>query len=208
MPPDHVIQIIQSSAAWWQAWLPVLGSALVAAAALRGVVLSNRVNRDAIRSADERALASWQRDEVLKVVLAALETSDYILQELRYQYSWKAEYARKDNDLKRATDKMSLHTTSLQLLAPGALASRCKELHDALFRAREAVVNLQEVRARNMPELFESRVDAQAKEEDAKAARTNFVQAAQAKLGTSDTAIPPTSARTTAPRWLPRWPRP
>ncbi|WP_218719472.1 hypothetical protein [Nocardia sp. MH4] len=207
MPPDHVIQIFQSSAAWWQAWLPVLGSVLVAGVALWGVVVSNRTNRDAIAAADERALMSWRRDEVLKVVLSVLETSDDILQEFRYQHSWTAEYAKKDNELKRKTDKLSLNYSSLELLAPGALPSRCKELHEALFNAREAVVNLQEVRARNMPELFESRVDAQTKEEDAKAARTNFIQAAQAKLGTSDTFTPLTAARTTTPRCRLRWPR-
>ncbi|MGW5317846.1 hypothetical protein [Nocardia thailandica] len=185
MPPDHVIHIFQSSPAWWQAWLPLLGSGLVAGVALLGVILSNRVNRDAIARADERAHASWHRDEVLKVVLAVLKTSDSILQAFRYQYQWKDEYANKDNELKQVTDKMALYTSSLELLAPGVLAEKCEALHEALFQAREAVVSYQEKDSGTRSRTQQAREDSQAKVEVAKSARTEFIQAAQDTLDTS-----------------------
>ncbi|SDR08301.1 hypothetical protein SAMN04489765_3115 [Tsukamurella pulmonis] len=46
---------VLNSASWWLPWLPVLGSLLVAVAAVIGVVINNRTNRDAIDAANERA---------------------------------------------------------------------------------------------------------------------------------------------------------
>ncbi|MGS2806475.1 hypothetical protein [Nocardia sp. MW-W600-9] len=75
MPPEQIIQIVQSSPAWWQAWLPVLGSALVATAAYTGVVKSNRTNRDGIAAADAREHTKWQREALMEASAAVMEKS-------------------------------------------------------------------------------------------------------------------------------------
>lgn len=67
MPPEQIIQIVQSSPDWWLAWLPVLGSALVAAAAFTGVIISNRTNRKAIEAADDREWVKWQREQLAAI---------------------------------------------------------------------------------------------------------------------------------------------
>ncbi|ONM47482.1 hypothetical protein [Nocardia donostiensis] len=51
----QVIEIVQSSPAWWQVWLPLLGSLLVAGAAVVAVLVNNRTNRQAISAADARS---------------------------------------------------------------------------------------------------------------------------------------------------------
>ncbi|MEU1985161.1 hypothetical protein [Nocardia sp. NPDC019395] len=51
----QVIDIVQSSPAWWQSWLPLLGSLALGGAAVVAVLVNNRTNRDAIAAADERA---------------------------------------------------------------------------------------------------------------------------------------------------------
>lgn len=54
----QVIEIVQSSPAWWQSWLPLLGSLALGGAAVIAVLVNNRTNRDAIAAADERAQRS------------------------------------------------------------------------------------------------------------------------------------------------------
>lgn len=51
----QVIEIVQSSPAWWQSWLPLIGSLALGGAAVIAVLVNNRTNRDAIAAADERA---------------------------------------------------------------------------------------------------------------------------------------------------------
>ncbi len=51
----QVIEIVQSSPAWWQSWLPLLGSLALGGAAVIAVLVNNRTSRDAIAAADERA---------------------------------------------------------------------------------------------------------------------------------------------------------
>lgn len=51
----QVVEIVQSSPAWWQVWLPLLGSLVVACAAVAGVLVNNRTNRQAIMAADTRS---------------------------------------------------------------------------------------------------------------------------------------------------------
>lgn len=52
---DSIPVRIMNSSNWWLPWLPVLGSFLVAIAALVSVILSNRTNRAAITASDKRA---------------------------------------------------------------------------------------------------------------------------------------------------------
>lgn len=51
----QVIEIVQSSPAWWQSWLPLLGSLVLGGVAVIAVLVNNRTNRDAIAAADDRA---------------------------------------------------------------------------------------------------------------------------------------------------------
>ncbi|WP_328389999.1 hypothetical protein [Nocardia sp. NBC_00416] len=51
----QVIEIVQSSPAWWQSWLPLLGALALGSAAVIAVLANNRTNRNAIVAADERA---------------------------------------------------------------------------------------------------------------------------------------------------------
>ncbi|MCX0270124.1 hypothetical protein ACH474_19300 [Nocardia rhamnosiphila] len=51
----QVIEVVQSSPAWWQSWLPLLGSLVLGGVAVIAVLVNNRTNRDAIAAADERA---------------------------------------------------------------------------------------------------------------------------------------------------------
>lgn len=98
MDPIRVEVISQSS--WWLPWLPVLASAIVAAVALTGVVLSYRTSRAAvaasrlaietnhlaITAADNRAIADrsdahdrdfrlWQRDNLLRLSADAIDSA-------------------------------------------------------------------------------------------------------------------------------------
>ena len=54
----QVIEIVQSSPAWWQSWLPLLGSLALGVAAVIAVLVNNRAHRNAIAAADDRAQRS------------------------------------------------------------------------------------------------------------------------------------------------------
>lgn len=68
------VELINSSN-WW---LPVLGSAVVAAVALVGVLVSNATNRAAITSADRREIDDWRRTKNLEAIGNLLRVSQSI----------------------------------------------------------------------------------------------------------------------------------
>lgn len=72
---DRVPVYITNASDWWVVWLPVLGSFLVALAALVIGIKSNRTNRAAIESADGRERERWRLDEVTKVSTDVLRQS-------------------------------------------------------------------------------------------------------------------------------------
>ncbi|MFC8384275.1 hypothetical protein [Nocardia sp. NPDC057272] len=79
----QVIEIVQNSPAWWQAWLPLLGSIVVASAAFTGVLVSNRTNRKAIAAADARDARQWQKEKCHEAAVSLIEHSAFLLRNLQ-----------------------------------------------------------------------------------------------------------------------------
>ena len=92
------VQVL-SETAWWLAWLPVLGSLLVAIGAVVGVVVNNSTNRLAIAKADARAEYdreearsrdhdAWRKQIVLETVAELLVLSNEVCQRIWRHDSW------------------------------------------------------------------------------------------------------------------------
>jgi hypothetical protein len=72
---ERIPVYITNASQWWVVWLPVLGSFVVALAALVIGLMANRTNREAIKSADGRERERWRLDEVTKVSTDILRRS-------------------------------------------------------------------------------------------------------------------------------------
>ncbi|WP_372024110.1 hypothetical protein ACBG85_17030 [Rhodococcus sp. NyZ502] len=63
--PQLIINNIAQSSPWWQAWLPLLGSAILALVTLLGILKTNSTTRASITAADTREQERWRRDRVI-----------------------------------------------------------------------------------------------------------------------------------------------
>ncbi|GAA3969632.1 hypothetical protein [Gordonia caeni] len=61
------------------AWLPFLGSCVVAVAAFAGVIKSNNTNRAAITAADAREFVRWQRESLTDLTNTITETAQQVV---------------------------------------------------------------------------------------------------------------------------------
>lgn len=140
-----VVEIV-NQANWWLPWLPVLGSAIVAAAAVSGVAISNRTNRDAIRAADQRAeqdrrdartkdFKSWQRDTLLEISSSVVETALSVADEYsRIAHSVKVD-AREPvtfGEAARMGNKVGAAIGKLLIMGEHELAGACRVLRTAM----------------------------------------------------------------------------
>jgi hypothetical protein len=126
------VQIVSDSD-WWLPWLPVLGSVLVAAAALGGVLASNR-------RADAREFAKWRRETILKLSSDAATAALGISRE--FQDLTTREHRDYDEDAKEtigrfktAIRRLPEIEAHLQLVGATELASKCRLIGGAMRMA-------------------------------------------------------------------------
>lgn len=145
------VELVNDSA-WWLPWLPVVGSAVVAAVAFIGVIVSNRTNRAAITASDERAqqdrhdartrdFRTWQRDTLLEiaapVVQAALEGQE---EYFRIAYSARANALDPAtfDEVARLGGIVGAATAKLMIVGAHDLADECRAVRKAM-NSRECV---------------------------------------------------------------------
>ncbi|OZE95533.1 hypothetical protein CH302_17075 [Rhodococcus sp. 15-2388-1-1a] len=187
-----VIEIVQAaSSAWWTPWLPLLGSALVAAAAFRGVVLSNRTNSRAISAADDREFLKWRREKVTDLSDEILTVAHVCAATARSFYLWEPASVQKNfieinNSLAAIPDA----ARRMRLIAEDALDSEITQVHQSVV-ACLGVVTTECNKSRALyrakkPEEANASMDPKA--EDVARACENFSKAARAFMTSAPTA--------------------
>ncbi|MFR9752706.1 hypothetical protein ACL02S_16950 [Nocardia sp. 004] len=144
-------------------WLPLLGSLVVAGAALVGVLVGNRTNRAAVDAADERnrvtldaaqrsveltnAAAAhrdhekWRRESVLSAVSAVLAISNDVRQQLLHCERWEAEELdRVGEELRRTITGSSGFISGLRVVSQRKIPNRCEDLMRTLTAALHITV--------------------------------------------------------------------
>ena len=135
-----MIEIIQTSPRWWTAWLPVLGSTIVAAAAFTGVILSNRTNRRAIEAADDREWVKWQREKLAELADELLQVADVTAGRMRGCFTWEPQDVSKETaDINNKISSIPHLRRRLQLVTGDALDKDCTEVFNALGKCFIAV---------------------------------------------------------------------
>lgn len=131
---------ILSDADWWQPWLPVLGSTIVAAAAIVGIIKSNKTNRDAITAADDREFAKWRRETILKLSSEAATAALDISRDVRELITRKNREV--DDEIRLALDRIELAIRRLpeieehlRLVGAVELADKCGLIATSLSAA-------------------------------------------------------------------------
>lgn len=137
---SHVIEVIQSTPDWWIAWLPVLGSVVVAAAAFTGVILSNRTNRKAIDAADQREWVKWQREQLSTLANELLSVAHLCCARMKGFTLWT-----KDQSIGELLDINNEYAAipniarKLELIAGSALSRQCDDVHKTLAECAEVI---------------------------------------------------------------------
>lgn len=223
----HVIEIVQSSPAWWLAWLPILGSALVAAAAITGVLISNRTNRQAIEAADTRhreALDSalenleatntaaerrehekWRRETILASLASVLDASNALCNRLYFYHRWSAaDLSSKHAENSKIVESTRVAISMLRLLANDGIADRCNDLSMALLDAQNFCITDRAEQLKVSDEISPDESDEyRAKLDTVYDAETYLILTARTELGIEiPPTTPPNGGRTTAPRSL------
>lgn len=147
----YVIQIAQNSAPWWQVWLPLLGSVIVASAAITGVLISNRTNRSAIAAtqrnvestnsaAAEREHEKWRREQILQSATKILTTTHECHGILERDPAQQTAEQRIDILRTLGSHQSALlgHAQSLLMLGAHDLAQECNVIRGNLIVARGA----------------------------------------------------------------------
>ncbi|MGQ4598661.1 hypothetical protein [Nocardia sp. R6R-6] len=139
-------------------WLPLLGSLIVAVAALVGVLVNNRTNRAAVSAADERNRVAldaaqrnmeltnaaadrrdqdkWRRESVLSAVSSVLAISSEVRQRLMQCDRWDgAELDRIAAELSQTIGESVGFVSNLRVVAHRKLPNRCADLMRTLTAA-------------------------------------------------------------------------
>ncbi|MFI5501704.1 hypothetical protein ACIA5E_21800 [Nocardia asteroides] len=148
MPPEQIVQLVQSSPDWWLAWLPVLGSALVATAAFSGVIISNRTNRRAIEAADDREWVKWQREQLAAIANEIITAAHQAGGRLRGFALWSddqanIEFAEINNEIAALPNL----ARKLELIVGDALDKEGTEVNKALMAAMLVALEAQRLSA-------------------------------------------------------------
>lgn len=143
-------------------WLPVLGSLIVAGAALVGFLVNNATNRRAIDAADERHQQTleearheaelahsagerrehdrWRHEAVVAAVSSVLETSNSVRQQLWSCHRWEVdddfELERAGHDIHESLWGCNGTINRLRLLATPKIPNQCEDLVSTLGAAR------------------------------------------------------------------------
>jgi hypothetical protein len=145
-----LVEIVGEGPAWWQAWLPLVGSTIVAAAAFTGVLLSNRTNRAAIKvsqrnvdrtnqAAEDREHNKWRRETTLSTVTQALEISSDVYGQLWQMGRRRQELTDEvEHSLRRTIDGLRRICNTLRVLSNSAIANDAMEIQSALNGAIRA----------------------------------------------------------------------
>ncbi|MEV0296222.1 hypothetical protein [Nocardia sp. NPDC050710] len=151
----HVIQIIQSSPAWWQAWLPLLGSCIVAAAAFTGVLVSNRTNRKAISTAqsnvelanaaaEHREHEKWRRETLLVTATKVLNRSAEIRYRIQVPGNWSRDRSNSIlNSLRADVEAVGATDGVFDIVSKSPIGVQSKNLRKALYDAVAAAGSLE-----------------------------------------------------------------
>ncbi|MFD5175607.1 hypothetical protein ACFWM1_07310 [Nocardia sp. NPDC058379] len=144
-------------------WLPLLGSLVVAAAVLVGVIANNRTHREGIAAADERGRQAldaaqrnvelsnmvgdqrdheaWRREAVLAAVAAILETSASVRADLTSCGEWDLVTAEEIDGVgaqihKVIWDRPTAMLTRLRVVAHRRIPNKCEDLLRTLTAAQ------------------------------------------------------------------------
>ncbi|GGN87798.1 hypothetical protein [Nocardia rhizosphaerihabitans] len=144
-------------------WLPLLGSLVVAAAVLVGVIANNRTHRDGIAAADERGRQAldaaqrnvelsnmvgdqrdheaWRREAVLAAVASILETSASVRADLTSCGEWDLVTAEEIDNVgaqihKVIWDRPNGMLTRLRVVAHRRIPNKCEDLLRTLTAAQ------------------------------------------------------------------------
>ncbi|MEV6321947.1 hypothetical protein AB0M45_12240 [Nocardia sp. NPDC051787] len=139
-------------------WLPLIGSLIVAVAALVGVLVNNRTNRAALTAADERNRVTldaaqrnveltnaaaerreqdkWRRESVLTAVSSVLAISSEVRRQLMHCDRWADdELDRVGAELRQTIAGSVGFISSLRVVAHRKLPNRCEDLMRTLSAA-------------------------------------------------------------------------
>ncbi len=144
-------------------WLPLLGSLIVAAAVLVGVIANNRTHREGIAAADERGRQAldaaqrnvelsnmvgdqrdheaWRREAVLAAVASILETSASVRADLTNCGDWDLVTTEEIDNVgaqihKVIWDRPSSMLTRLRVVAHRRIPNKCEDLLRTLTAAQ------------------------------------------------------------------------
>ncbi|GGK53962.1 hypothetical protein [Nocardia camponoti] len=144
-------------------WLPLLGSLIVAAAVLGGILGINRTNREAIAAADERGRQAldaaqrhielsnmvgdqrdheaWRREAVLAAVASILETSASVRSDLASVQDWDLVTADEIDNVSADIHKViwgrpASMLPRLRVVAQRRISSKCEDLLRTLTAAQ------------------------------------------------------------------------
>lgn len=169
---------ITSHTEWWVQWLPLTGSALVAMAAVVGVILSNKtileISRQEREEARQRDFLQWRREELRRLGSEVVEAAVEAINEYDKLPTLLDEpITRASLDpIDRACRRLAANAETLRFLIAPVTATRCIELHD-LILSRELMEAANKYRAA-LGRDKEAGLSPQAPSEATRAAESDF----------------------------------